>query len=353
MAKRKTLPKDFGEIVESGNPERIKEVFKKCEINAYSVFFGTNALGFDIPAEVMEWLVEKGADVNFPDRYKNTPLHHHAGTYKNNLKTLIRLGADIEAKNTYKETPLFAAAAACLPENVKILVEAGAKVNRKDTMGRTPLLYALSRASNSSIPHLVAVSEYLLAHRARLTGMEKEQVKRIGTDFEWFRSSMSPKTIAELEPALMKLYDMFGVEPVEKRKQYDGISDIKVTETSWQKQFDELWDLLVPSCGAASTVQGEAIRVCGRLAHELLDNGGINWDSDFKIMAKSLCCYLDKGNPLTDAEQSEAGKIIGGISGAGLVCGGEDAMERLTELTVKWVLQNTKPIALDGTAYKR
>lgn len=59
-----------------------------------------------------------------------------------------------------------------------------------------------------------------------------------------------------------------------------------MTKSSWQEQFDQLWDLLVPSCGAASTVQGEAVRVCGRLAHELLDNGGINWDDDFQTMGR-------------------------------------------------------------------
>ena len=353
MAKRKTLPKDFAQIVESGNPEQIKEVFEKCDVNAYENYSKVTALGSDLPAEVMEWLVQNGADVNFPDRYGNTPLHHHARAYKNNMKTLIRLGADIEAKNTYRETPLFTAAAACLPENVRILVEAGAKVNRKDNMGRTPLLYALSRASNSSIPQLVAVSEYLLAHRARLTGMEKEQVKRIGTDFEWFRDRMSSETVAELEPALMELYEMFGVEPVAKRKMYDGHSDIKVTKSSWQEQFDQLWDLLVPSCGAASTVQGEAVRVCGRLAYELLDNGGINWDDDFQTMAESLTSYLVQGEPLDESERAEAGKIIAGITRAGLIRGGEDALARLTELTVRWVLKNPGPLALKETSYMR
>lgn len=98
MAKRKTLPKDFAQIVESGNPEQIKEVFEKCDVNAYENYSKVTALGSDLPAEVMEWLVQNGADVNFPDRYGNTPLHHHAGAYKNNMKTLIRLGADIEAK---------------------------------------------------------------------------------------------------------------------------------------------------------------------------------------------------------------------------------------------------------------
>lgn len=53
------------------------------------------------------------------------------------------------------------------------------------------------------------------------------QVKRIGTDFEWFRDRMSSETVAELEPALMELYEMFGVEPVAKRKMYDGHSDIR------------------------------------------------------------------------------------------------------------------------------
>ena len=32
MAKRKTLPKDFAQIVESGNPEQIKEVLDMCEV---------------------------------------------------------------------------------------------------------------------------------------------------------------------------------------------------------------------------------------------------------------------------------------------------------------------------------
>ena len=63
MAKRKTLPKDFAQIVESGNPEQIKEVFEKCDVNAYENYSKVTALGSDLPAEVMEWLVQNGADV--------------------------------------------------------------------------------------------------------------------------------------------------------------------------------------------------------------------------------------------------------------------------------------------------
>lgn len=35
MAKRKTLPKDFEQLVEAGNEQEIKSVFEKCDINAY------------------------------------------------------------------------------------------------------------------------------------------------------------------------------------------------------------------------------------------------------------------------------------------------------------------------------
>lgn len=35
MAKRKTLPKDFEQLVEDGNEQEIKNVFERCDINAY------------------------------------------------------------------------------------------------------------------------------------------------------------------------------------------------------------------------------------------------------------------------------------------------------------------------------
>ena len=35
MAKRKTLPKDFEQLVEAGNEQEIKNVFERCDINVY------------------------------------------------------------------------------------------------------------------------------------------------------------------------------------------------------------------------------------------------------------------------------------------------------------------------------
>ncbi|MFR1310340.1 MAG: hypothetical protein ACLSCO_16680 [Gallintestinimicrobium sp.] len=82
------------------------------------------------------------------------------------------------------------------------------------------------------------------------------------------------------------MYELLHVEPVPKRILYDGKTRIEIHAKSWQKQHAELWNLLVPGSGHAGTVQGEVVRISGKLAYELLDNGGINWDADYNNLAK-------------------------------------------------------------------
>lgn len=173
--------------------------------------------------------------------------------------------------------------------------------------------------------------------------------KEIGENFEWFRDRMDLALINESEAALDKLYKIFDVLPVPPRKIHDGVSPITVTSQNWQEQREELWDLLVPSYGAASTVQGEVIRISGRLSYEIIDNGGCNWDSDFRKMVKAMKNYLRMGNQLDKSEYDELKKLLRAFSGGN----GEDEIERLCELSVEWVLKNPNPIRLPSPEYKR
>ena len=66
-----------------------------------------------------------------------------------------------------------------------------------------------------------------------------------------------------------------------KKQIHDGVSPIHVPEQDEAEAFQSLWDLLVPPSGKAQTAQGEIIRIAGRVQHEFLDNGCINWDNDF------------------------------------------------------------------------
>jgi hypothetical protein len=116
---------------------------------------------------------------------------------------------------------------------------------------------------------------------------------------------------------------------------------------TWQKRHQELWELLVPSSGAPVTVQGEVIRISGRIANELDGNGGVNWDSDYKQMADALLVHLGSGEPLPDRELKEAATIVSEIKRK------HGDTRRLSELAVEWVALNQKPVLLPMPTYRR
>ena len=114
------------------------------------------------------------------------------------------------------------------------------------------------------------------------------------------------------------------------------------------EQHEELWDFLVPGSGACSIVQGEVIRITGRLSHEVLDNGGANWDHEFRKMVNALKEYFKEGQGLSDSELLEVEEIAKTLPNQG-----KTEMYRLEELAVKWVLQNPIPIKLESVSYSR
>ena len=95
----------------------------------------------------------------------------------------------------------------------------------------------------------------------------------------------------------------------------------------------QAWDSLVPSNGSAATVQGEVVRIAGRINLELLRN--------------AISGYLQQGNSLSENELSEVADIQKHIledDGTGT--------KRLCELATAWVVQNPQPIALGKVNYK-
>ncbi|MDE6031034.1 MAG: hypothetical protein K2G32_05370, partial [Oscillospiraceae bacterium] len=86
---------------------------------------------------------------------------------------------------------------------------------------------------------------------------------------------------------MQKSEELQGSAPV-----HDGVSPIIVTETEEKAQFRQLWDYLVPPSGRAATAQGEIIRIAGRVQHELMDNGGMNWEEDFSKMLRAFTKYV-------------------------------------------------------------
>lgn len=350
--KRKTLVKEFDELVKEGNTEKLKAVFEKCDINAYGGYSKGNALSFDLPEEMMQWLIEQGADIEYMDQFGRTPLNSHAAGVSDAsaVISLIKLGANVNTKDHQKRTPLHFATSRGSLEKVECLVNAGADVHVKDSLGNTPLESAVLQASTIDIKELVVVAEYLFQHGVGVTDNLQKYMVQLGEDIEFRRADISADLIEELDDALGKMYSLFQVEPVPRRVLYNGKSRIVLKETRWQKQHEELWNLLVPGSGHANTVQGEVIRISGKVSYEILDNGSMNWDSDYKQLVNSWKDYIHMGNPLSEEQYKDADNILKMIVKGD---GDDEELNRMAELSVNWVVQNLNPIPVEDVEYRR
>ncbi|MCI8650490.1 MAG: hypothetical protein HFG20_10295 [Anaerotruncus sp.] len=135
---------------------------------------------------------------------------------------------------------------------------------------------------------------------------------------------------------------------------HDGISPIIVTDTEVTAQFKQLWDYLVPPSGCAKTAQGELIRIAGKVQHEFLDNGGINWDNDFRKMLQAFPRYLHFGNAFCEEDIKSAElltNLLIAVGDKGRV--DEFLCSALCACAVAWVQQNPEVLAPLKADYKR
>lgn len=346
--KKKLLPKDFEEMLKEGDFLKLTSVFEICDINARGGYAKQTALAFDLCTdEFTRWLVANDADLSAADTWGNTPLHARTRSRRGSILALIELGADVNSGNASIGTPLHAAADSYNVPNARLLIEGGAQVDALNKEGYTPLELALQRCTNVNIEKMASLAELFLAKGASITPRMKGFVEEIGKRFEFHRSGFKPEMVDSASAALDRLYATFDARPVPHRMLHDGKSPIVVEAGTWQDQHQALWELLVPSAGHAATVQGEVIRISGRIAHELDGTGGVNWDADFRKMADAFLEHLQKGNSLSSSDLAAAGDLIASVKSKSGDVG------RLAEMAVAWVLQNPIPINLDRPAYKR
>ncbi|MFD2921564.1 ankyrin repeat domain-containing protein [Terrimonas rubra] len=349
--KKKTLPKNFDELIKEKDIENLKKVFDVCELDARGGYGKQTALSFyQIPDELVHWLVDKGADLEAVDVYERTALHNHSMMRSGKINVFLALGANVGARDKYGDTPLhFAAGSGFNVEAVKNLLAYNADVASLNANKRTPLEHALARANNIDLVNLVEISALLLRPGIVITSKMKEAIIRIGENFEFHRENFNKDFLPETDKALNRLYEMYDVQPVKRRIMHDGFSPIKVKGTSWEEQFEALWELLVPSRGSAKTVQGEVVRIAGKVRDEIYRNGGGNWDNDFKKMLDAYLLHLSSGNVLPASEMENAHQLIPGIRKNGY---GDD-LNFLCELAAKWVAINPDPVELEKPGYKR
>jgi ankyrin repeat protein len=124
--------------------------------------FDLNGACFHGHWQLCQFLIERGADVNFPlDDTGETPLHAAlskpgGARYDAVVQILLARGADASVATkpgietgsfmrdcrTKGETPLHRAAAFTGEQTIQMLLDAGAKIEAKDMNGETPLSWA-------------------------------------------------------------------------------------------------------------------------------------------------------------------------------------------------------------------
>ena len=108
----------------------------------------------DSVKDLLDFMLEKGAEVNMENKWGETPLHAASSKgLMDNVQYLIVNGADVDATNTYGETALHKACrTGCLPL-IKVLVGHGANIFISGYCGTSYLagVRALSQFSGSPL----------------------------------------------------------------------------------------------------------------------------------------------------------------------------------------------------------
>lgn len=338
--KRKTLPKDFHEILASGDLDAMKAVYDKCLLEATTDYYKHTALAVrECPPELARWLVEQGLDVDRPDRFDATPLATAAGWGDvESMQLLLELGANPDAG---KKPPLVAAARNRRLDAVRLLLDHGADVHAVEgTFKYTAADLAVAENNPAHLPEVVETLAVLLAAGTPLTDEGRRFVTRLGKEHARLpRDKMPDDWRDTLDTAMAELYRLSGVTPVPPIEPHDGTSRITVPDLSVPKQFSWLWDHLVPMSGPAHTVQGEMIRITGRIGNELLNNGGANWDNDFRAMCDVWLATV--GDHADAIAVLRRGRID------------EDAIDTIEAASVRYVINHPDPVATGDLPYQR
>jgi hypothetical protein len=263
-------------------------------------------------------------------------------------KWLVTRGQRIDEK-TARGTALHVAARAGNVATVKWLLANGAAVDIR-AHGETPLESALLESSNIDLERVVPVVRALLSNGAKVTPAARRAAKRIYEEMDYYRDEMTPAFRRRCEADAKTICKAIGVTPPDPRRQHDGKSAILVAKGSLAKRFSALWTYLVPARGPAVTMQGEVVRIAGRINDELARNGGVNWDADYRLMARAFADHVAKDRSLS---AREIAAVEGYVHAVSKKRPDEDDARLLCDAAVAWVIANPIPKKRGRVRYRR
>ena len=350
MRLRKTLPADIEQIIASGDVEAVARAVERCEVGAYlrGSAYESRLMHFPASEEITDFLLARGEDINSRDRYERTPIHARVSSRcLDQIPMLIARGGDINARDTSDQTALFG-----VVERFSV-----ADVSRMITWGADPLIVADSRVYGKATlvesvvawhnfldtPRALAVIRLLLSIGAPVgervpTALRSMDRMRCTFITHGLTDHLSQSRVDEASAALSELCALFGVEQRQAQRAPVVGERLELDPSvPALRQYGELWDLLVPDSGQCRTLQGEVIRIAGRVGHEVYDNGGINWDRSFGKLLDQYLRVVASGVPLLPSSVARAEAAVASLKGRSM---SHQAVDDITELAVEWVCLN-------------
>ena len=357
MRLRKTLPADIEQIIASGDVEAVAQAVARCEIGAYlrGSAYEPRLMHFPASEEITDFLLARGEDINSRDRYQRTPIHARLRSRcLDQIPLLIARGGDINARDTSDQTALFG-----VVERFPV-----ADVSQMITWGADPLVVADSRVYGKATlvesvvawhnfldtPRALAVIRLLLSVGAPVgervsTALRSMDRMRCTFITHGLPETISQATFDEASAALSELCALFGVE--QREAQHAPVVGERLEldpSVPALRQHGELWDLFVPDSGQCQTLQGEVIRIAGRVGHEVYDNGGINWDRSFGKLLDQYLRVVASGVSLPPDSLSRAEAAVASLKARSMNTGDVD---EITKLSVSWVRLNPVLVEAD------
>ena len=224
---------------------------------------------------------------------------------------------------------------------------------------RTPLLNMLADGIEAATLEHTKAAEMLISAQKMDGGIPDDQwlraqryVLSMGQQVARHNSHFADEACSAYDDAMARYYTLFNVEPVPIIAIHDGQSPIHLDESlSYKEQFGVLWNYFVPLSGVCQTLQGEVIRIAGRIEDEINRNGGANWDAQYKKMLTALQSYLLQGNPLHPDKIRILQNAVDEINACQCNCG--IAPDILIECALAWVRRNPIPMSPGKVDYRR
>lgn len=314
----KTLPADTEQIIASGDVEAISQV---------AANYDDNDSADNIEGGLIHMCVKRA-------RLDQIPV-------------LIERGADINERNASGKTPLFEVVKSFSAVDVERMILWGADpcvTASSRNLGEVTLVeYLLDNSNFVDTPRALAVIRLLLSFRAPVG--ERVVWMLQSKDRERYRFSTHglPLNITRAEfdvaaASLRELCALFGVEQREAKPALKVGERLDLDSSVPPLcQYGDLWDQLVPDSGQCETLQGEVIRIVGRISYEVCGEGQEKRGRSLRVLLNEyirLVSFL-KSLPSDDLSRAKAAVVSLMRRNADM-----KSVYEIAELAVEWVRLN-------------